>query len=120
MRREKHSKHARAIQALAYELQIKLWSDPSWSLVEAGAIETPQGEVHLHWTNHRGIGRWNIITHPQWRGELCGTVRCRRVVIIPHGGENEAVPIKAERLEDIQDKWLKLRYGEFEPTVIKL
>lgn len=109
--KEKYSKKAKAVLAMASRLAIKANSNPSWSWAEAIGLETPIGEVHLHWSNRRGLGKWNIISNPQWRGEICGTVRCRRVIITPLGGENESVPRDAATYDEIMNGWLWTRPG---------
>jgi hypothetical protein len=82
--------------------------DENWSLVEAAGVETPQGEVHLHWMNHRGRGNWRFSS----RGTtVCGTVRCRIVTIIPHGGEHEVALIDTPDIMDVALAWLH-RKGE--------
>ena len=110
--KEHYSKKALAVLAMADKLSINAHGNPRWSLVEATDIETPIGEVHLHWFNHRGKGNWRIVTNPQWRGEICGTVRCRRVVITPLGGENESVPTFGNKtLSQLSNEWLWTRPG---------
>ncbi len=109
--KERYSKKAKAVLTIASQLAIKYGSDPNWSLAEAIQLETPTGEVHLHWSSHRGQGKWNIITNPQWRGEICGTIRCRRVIISPLGGENESSPYDAATFDEVRNKWLWTREG---------
>lgn len=109
--KEKYSKKAKAVLAIASQLAISTGSDPSWALAEAIGLETPIGEVHLHWTSHRGHGAWRLTTHSQWRGEICGTLRCRRVIISPLGGENESIPYDAATFDEVQNKWLWTRAG---------
>lgn len=95
------------------------WGDPNWSLAEAASISTPIGEVHLHWTNRRGIGSWKIVDNPQWRGEICLTARCRRVIIEPLGGANESVPLNVPALEDMGTAWWKAKYPELESFTVE-
>lgn len=76
--------------------------DESWSLVEAAGVETPIGEVHLHWFNHRGRGNWRFSSKGT---TVCNTVRCRVVTIIPHGGENECAPINSPDMESVWKVW---------------
>lgn len=104
-RKKKYSEHALHIVDLAEKLMVKMWSDPDWAKVEANEIETPTGEVHLHWVNHRGRGHWNIIRNPKWHGEICNTVRCRKVIITPLGGENEAADVSAIGYWDNLERW---------------
>ncbi len=89
----------------AYELGFRVFSDRNWSLLEAFEMETPTGEVHLHWKNHRGRGHWELITHYK-RTSVCNTARCRVVTITPHGGEHEACDISRQRYEDAFETWL--------------
>ena len=89
----------------AYELGFRVFSDPNWSLLEAFEKETPTGEVHLHWKNHRGRGHWELITHYK-RTSVCNTARCRVVTIIPHGGEHEACDISRQRFDEAFQTWL--------------
>lgn len=98
---ERYSEKAKKVIELAEAQGINYWGDPDWALAEAAGLETPIGEVHFHWRSHHGRGNWTIITRPQWRGEICGTVRCRRVTVIPHGGPNESVPIRAKLLDEL-------------------
>lgn len=90
----------------AYLGNFNLFSDPDWSLLEAMQKETPIGEVHLHWRNHRGRGHWELITQPYRRTTVCKTPRCRVVTITPHGGEWEACDISRQRYEDAFSSWL--------------
>jgi hypothetical protein len=76
--------------------------DESWSLVEAAEIETPTGEVHLHWMNHRGKGHWRFSSKGT---TVCNTVRCRVVTITPHGGEHESCPIDGPDFASVQEAW---------------
>lgn len=76
--------------------------DQSWSLIEAAGIETPVGEVHLHWFNHRGRGGWRF---SQKGTTVCKTVRCRVVTITPHGGENECAPINNPDMTYVWQEW---------------
>lgn len=102
MKTKRYSDHAQHIVDFAQKLGVRIWSDPDWSRVEAGEIETPQGVVHLHWMNHRGRGHWNIVSRAN---EICKTVRCRVVTIIPHGGENESVAIDKQKFYNTMETW---------------
>lgn len=105
MRGKVWSLEAVEIARRAYTGDFQLFSDPNWSLLEAYGIETPTGEAHLHWKNHRGQGHWEILTRYK-RTSVCKTARCRVVTIIPHGGEHEACDISRQRYEDAQAAWL--------------
>lgn len=106
MRKQHYSTVAQEIVYRAYKLgEIRLFSDPDWSLLQSYLMETPIGEVHLHWMNHRGIGHWNLIQNPKRVGAICKTARCRRVIITPLGGENESADISRQRYEDAIETW---------------
>lgn len=112
------SKRALKVQAKARELGITLWGNPQWAEAEAALIETPQGLVHLHRLNRRGIGRWNIVTrgHPN----VCGTVRCRKVFIVPLGGEEEAARLDLPSYEQIQENYWRARWSVTPETEIEI
>lgn len=97
--------------AIGQKLEMKYWGDTNWSIAESAMMETPVGEVHLHWTSHKGIGYWKIIENPKWRGEICGTPRCRRVIIEPLGGENESVNLGDKSFDEVKEDWLWTRPG---------
>ena len=105
------STQAKKVMSIAQAMNLKYYGDTNWSIAEASTMETPIGIVHLHWTSHRGIGKWNIISNPKWRGEICGTPRCRRVTIEPLGGENESVNLRDKSLEELSDEWLWTQWG---------
>lgn len=110
---ERLSHHAKKIVAVGQKLNIKFWGDPNWSIAEAVTLETPTGEVHLHWSSHRGKGHWNIITNPKWRGEICGTARCRRVILEPLGGENESANLGDKAFDEIRNEFIWSKWGAF-------
>jgi len=97
--------------AVGQRLGMKWWGDVNWAIAEASTMETPTGEVHFHWKSHRGIGRWTIIQNPQWRGEICGTTRCRRVIITPLGGENESANLGDKTIDELMEEWLWTKPG---------
>lgn len=110
------TRRAKTILATQSNIDTKgMGSDPSWALAEAALIETPIGEVHLHWHSHRGMGRWTLVTSPRKVNHICDTARCRRVTIIPHGGENESVPLNQRKLDEIQDDWSASKWGAYCP-----
>lgn len=105
MRKGPNSPNALMITDLAEKQGFKspyAKGDENWALVEAAEIETPVGEVHLHWFNHRGRGSWRF---SQKGTTVCKTVRCRIVTIIPHGGENECCPIDGPDFNSVQEAW---------------
>ncbi|KKK51287.1 hypothetical protein LCGC14_3116470 [marine sediment metagenome] len=51
---------------------------PEQSLEEAMTEPTPTGLRHLHYAHRDGEGRWTVRTR---RNALCGTARCRIVII---------------------------------------
>ncbi len=51
---------------------------PEQSLEEALTEPTPTGLRHLHYAHRDGEGRWVVRTR---RNALCGTARCRQVII---------------------------------------
>ena len=105
------SRNAKRVMAVGQRLGMKYWGDVNWSIAEASTRETPTGEVHLHWKSHRGIGNWNIVTNPKWRGEICGTPRCRRVIIEPLGGENESANLGDKTIDEVMEEWLWAKPG---------
>ena len=54
-------------------------SEPEVALEEARDQETPLGPRHLHWVHRDGGGHW--LVRGQKKSSLCGTIRCREVVI---------------------------------------
>lgn len=105
------STKAQSTMAVAQVLGLRYLGDPNWAIAEATTRETPVGDVHLHWMSHRGQGHWNLITNPKWRGEICGTARCRRVVIEPMGGENESANLGEKSFDVLRDEWLWTKPG---------
>ncbi len=59
---------------------IQELSEPEVALEEAKGKETPLGPRHLHWVHRDGGGHW--LVRGEKRSSLCGTARCREVVII--------------------------------------
>jgi len=106
-RNKPYSAKALNVKNLAAKQGIRIYSDPDWSLAEAASIETPIGVIHLHWTNHRGRGHWNLVTKPV--GHICKTARCRVVTITPHGGDNESAPLDQKLLAQVMDDWYKAK-----------
>ena len=55
-------------------------TEPEVALEEARDQPTPLGPRHLHWVHRDGGGHW--LVRGQKRSSLCGTLRCREVVIL--------------------------------------
>lgn len=74
----------------------------NWSEVESQGELTPQGLVHLHWYNRLGNGRWQFTTKTT---SVCKTPRCRKVLIIPLGGENEICHLPRVTMDEARIHW---------------
>ena len=59
---------------------IQELSEGEVALEEAKDQETPLGPRHLHWVHRDGGGHWLVRGAKQ--SSLCGTIRCRKVVIM--------------------------------------
>ena len=105
MSRLRPSTRAKAIRAKARELGLSLWGDSGWALAEASMLETPTGYLHLHRINRFGIGKWSI-TKKSYKG-ICDTARCRRVYILPLGGE--ACEVDQESMGTYQESYWRAR-----------
>ena len=58
---------------------IQELSEPEVALEEAKDKSTPLGPRHLHWVHRDGGGHW--LVRGGKKSSLCGTARCREVVI---------------------------------------
>jgi hypothetical protein len=107
-----------AVLALAKAQRIGLYSksSPDWSLVESQGQVTPQGIVHLHWHNRHGKGNWLFVAQ---KTPLCKTPRCRLVLILPLGGENETCRLPKETMDDVWENWWMKQGGRFTPEFIR-
>lgn len=111
---KKRSKKSQQIRDKARELGIHLWGDHEWALAEAALNETPTGLIHMHRHNRFGKGTWTFTTRAN--KNICDTIRCRIVYIIPMGGENEAASLDIQRFEELQWNYWQAKLGRlFEP-----
>ena len=71
-------------------------TEPEVALEEAKDQPTPLGPRHLHWVHRDGGGHW--LVRGQKTSSLCGTIRCRKVVILE-------VERSGDRLEVVIRPW---------------
>ena len=66
-------------------------SAPERALHEAESELTPLGERHLHYIVGRNPGHWGVRTK---KGSLCGTPRCRLVMILEMGSRGDDIKVE--------------------------
>ncbi len=59
---------------------VHYFTEAEVALEEAKEKKTPLGPRHLHWVHRDGGGHW--LVRGDKKSSLCGTVRCREVVIL--------------------------------------
>ena len=78
-------------------------TEPEVALEEAADKETPLGPRHLHWVHRDGGGHWLVRGAKQ--SSLCGTIRCRKVVI------TEPLVVEREQFDTEPEVFLGPSFG---------